>query len=82
MDKKLTDDIVAYRKGYYERNRDRYKEYVLCEVCGCRYQLFNKSHHKKLKKHILAVERKESERILRELELSKSKMNLSVQSEI
>jgi hypothetical protein len=62
----LTHDMVAYRKKYYEENKEKYKEYVTCDICGGKYQLFNKSHHKVLKKHINAVEKQEKEKILAE----------------
>jgi hypothetical protein len=46
-----------YSKKYYEKIKDTLKEYVDCEICGCRYQKWNKGHHKVSKKHIKAVEK-------------------------
>jgi len=62
----LTCDMVAYRKKYYEEHKEKYKEYITCDICGGKYQLFNKSHHKNLKKHMNAVEKQEKEKILAE----------------
>lgn len=54
--KYATDDIKAYRKIYYEQNKTKYQKTETCNICGTTYQLFNKSHHKKTKKHVIANE--------------------------
>ena len=46
---------TEYSKKYYEKIKDTLKEYVDCEICGCRYQKWNKGHHIKSKKHIKEV---------------------------
>lgn len=69
-----TNDIIAYRKQYYQEHKDDYKKTEKCEICGHTYRLYNKSHHKQLKKHINAVDRMEKEKLQKELDELKDKI--------
>jgi arginine/lysine/ornithine decarboxylase len=80
-----TFDRVQYSKDYYQKHKDEYKKEELCEICGHTYKLNNKSNHKKLKKHMIVVERlkiekaeaekvKAAAKILKELDELKSKI--------
>ena len=58
-----TYNQTQYSKKYYEKNKNTMKEYIECDICGCRYQKWNKGHHVDSKKHIKAQE------VLRDKEL-------------
>lgn len=60
-------DIIAYRKKYYEENKDKYRKSEVCEICGTTYKLYNKSHHRSSKKHIYIEERTKNEKMKNEL---------------
>ena len=51
-------------KLYYENNKHKYSETVICEGCGVEYRRYTKGAHEKTKKHITRVT---------ELELAKLK---------
>ena len=51
-----TYNQTQYSKKYYEKTKASLKEYVECDICGCRYQKWNKGHHIDSKKHIKAQE--------------------------
>ncbi len=63
----LTKDIVAYRKKYYQEHKEKYRQYATCDICGGKYQLFNKFHHRALKKHLRAIEQMEKDKEIAEL---------------
>lgn len=42
---------------WYEKNKDKLKQKVPCEICGKHYQPNNVYHHKKTKFHQLALEK-------------------------
>ena len=69
-----TKNIIEYRKQYYQEHKDDYKKTEKCEICGHTYRLYNKSHHKQLKKHKNAVDRLEKEKLQKELDELKSKI--------
>lgn len=69
-----TKDITTYRKQYYQLHKEDYKKTEKCEICGHTYRLYNKSHHKQLKKHKEVVERLEKEKIQKELDELKNKI--------
>lgn len=69
-----TKDIITYRKEYYQQHKEDYRKSEKCAICGHTYRLYNKSHHKQLKKHKEAIERMEKERIQKELDELKNKI--------
>jgi hypothetical protein len=46
-------------KKYYEKNKEKIKELVKCELCGGEYQRCSVRTHEKSKRHILSKEIKE-----------------------
>ena len=69
-----TTDNTAYMKQYYQDHKEEYKKKIICDICGGKYILYNKSHHKQLKKHKNAIEAIENEKIKKELEELKKKI--------
>ena len=69
-----TKDIITYRKQYYQEHKEDYKKSEKCNICGHTYRLYNKSHHKQLKKHKDAIERLDKEKIQKELDELKSRI--------
>jgi hypothetical protein len=51
---KTAEKRKQYNKVFYEKNKDTDIKRT-CEFCGGRYTIFNKSHHKKSKKHIKSI---------------------------
>lgn len=49
MAKKNYNPNLAFRL----RNKEKFKEKIICPICGGKYVYFNKSHHNKSKKHLL-----------------------------
>lgn len=43
---------AEYYKKFANKNKERLKETVICEICEGKYQYFNKYHHIKTKKHM------------------------------
>lgn len=41
-----------YNKNFMEKNKDKIKEKIICDVCCGSYSYYNKSKHMKSKKHI------------------------------
>jgi hypothetical protein len=50
MSKNKTEDMKEYNKKYYEKNKDKLHEKIMCE-CGEEYSKYKKSTHKKTQKH-------------------------------
>ena len=69
-----TKDIISYRKKYYQEHKEDYNKKEVCSICGHTYKIYNKSHHKRLKKHKIAVERMEKEKLQKELDELKNKI--------
>lgn len=50
-----TTDIKKYNREYMKRyinnEKNKFKEYVICEECGIKYTKWNKGHHIKTLKH-------------------------------
>lgn len=44
-------DQNKYNKNFLEKNRNKIKEKVLCDICCGSYTYFNKSKHLNSKKH-------------------------------
>ena len=40
-----------YMKTYVDKNSEKRREYVMCDICNRSYQVYNKSHHMNTKKH-------------------------------
>ena len=40
-----------YMKTYVDKNYEKRREYVVCDLCNRSYQVYNKSHHMNTKKH-------------------------------
>jgi hypothetical protein len=45
-----------YYDDYFEKNEQKLKTDYICDICGGKYKLYSKSHHKKTKKHTIAIE--------------------------
>lgn len=43
---------ATYYNKFKEKNKERLKETVICEICEGKYQYYNKYHHNKTKKHV------------------------------
>lgn len=74
----ITLDIVAYRKQYYNNNKDKHKVHIICDICGGKYHLYNKSNHYKLKKHMKIMEKIENEKVKDELQNLKDQIKLGI----
>jgi hypothetical protein len=46
-----TANIVAYRKEYYEKNKEALNEKIICKDCGTAYKKYKKSEHENTKRH-------------------------------
>lgn len=46
-----TIDMNAYMREYRIKNKEKYAEKILCEICGGSYTITNSSHHKHSDKH-------------------------------
>jgi hypothetical protein len=42
-------------KDYYEENKEKFQEKIICPDCGSEYKKYNKSHHDKTNKHQKAL---------------------------
>lgn len=47
---KQTENIIEYRRNYYNNNKDNYKT---CPYCEIDIDIFNFTNHNKTKKHII-----------------------------
>ena len=56
MSKNKTEDMVKYRQKYYEEHKEDYRQTEICDICSGSYQIWNKSAHKRSKKHKQTVE--------------------------
>lgn len=78
MSLKKTDDIKEYRKKYYQEHKEDYRQIETCEICNGSYQIWNKSAHKKSKKHKQVIEilkiKNEQLKLQQELEDLKNKI--------
>lgn len=50
-------------KIYYENNKHKYCETVICEGCGVEYRKYTKGAHEKTKKHTTKALEKELEKL-------------------
>ena len=66
---KKTENMVEYKKNYYEMHKEEYKQPEICDICKAKYQLWNKSKHKKSKKHMMVMQEIEIEQLKKQLEL-------------
>ena len=57
------ESIQEYNKQFFQKNKDRKYH---CDLCNCEVSFFNKSHHKKSKKHQLLLEKESRSTILDE----------------
>ena len=55
-------DMKNYNKEYYEKNKEKYQEKVICE-CGEKYTKYRKSLHEKSQKHKNKLIEKENLRL-------------------
>lgn len=78
MSSKKTENMTEYRKTYYENHKQDYKQTETCEVCGSKYQYWNKGQHKRTQKHQKALETKkikeEQVKLQQELDELKNKI--------
>ena len=56
MSIKKTENMTEYRKEYYEKHKEDYKQTETCGICGGKYQIWNRGQHKKTQKHKKALE--------------------------
>ncbi len=70
---KKKDDINKKYKKFKETHD--INEKICCEICGGSYTYFNKTTHKKTKKHIMEINKMELEKNKKELEKIKSIIN-------
>ena len=45
-------DRTQYFKEYFQKNKNKLTENIICDICGGKYQKMNKTIHDKSKKHI------------------------------
>jgi hypothetical protein len=50
-------------KLYYENNKDKYCETVICEGCGAEYRRYAKTAHEKTKKHTTKIMQNELDKM-------------------
>ena len=78
MSRNKTENIVEYRKKYYEEHKKDYKQTEICEICNGKFQLWNKSQHNRTQKHKKSLETKkikeEQIRLQQELDEIKTKL--------
>jgi hypothetical protein len=75
MTKSKTLDMVKYRKNYYEDHKEEYKQTETCDICGGKYQIWNKAQHKKTQKHKKIMEMLDNQqKIKQELDELKGKI--------
>jgi transposase-like protein len=48
-------DSKRYYQTFKNKNTDKIREKVKCDICGGIYSYFNKSHHKQSKMHLKAI---------------------------
>lgn len=53
-------DKATYMKEYYEKNKEKLEEEIICNECGHKYKKCKKSAHIKTKKHMLKILEKEN----------------------
>jgi hypothetical protein len=58
-------DQNKYNKNFMEKNKDKIKEKIICDICCGTYTYFNKSKHFKSSKHIKIMNKYCSKRILK-----------------
>ncbi len=73
---KKTENIVEYRKTYYEKHKEQFKKNEICNICGTSFQLWNKSAHIKSKKHKYAVINTENNNLTNELTILKKQQEI------
>ena len=59
-----TNNTKIYSKNYYQNNKDKWNEYIDCEICGGKYCRNTRTNHFKSKKHELGIK----EQKIKELE--------------
>lgn len=58
--KNKTADIAEYNKKYYQKNKEKLQEKVVCQICGKTYAKWNTTHHFKSKQHIYIEQMKKN----------------------
>jgi hypothetical protein len=60
MENEILNSKKEASKRYNAKSYEKHKgeESQFCEVCYGRFQYYNKSHHNKSKRHLLALEQK------------------------
>ena len=59
-------DKATYMKEYYEKNKNKLEEEIICEECGHKYKRCKKSAHIKTRKHLLKILENENKNIKNE----------------
>jgi hypothetical protein len=62
-----TIDKKTYMKEYRQKNINKLKERIHCDICDNFYQKYNKDHHFKTKKHVTTALIKNYEEKLKQL---------------
>jgi hypothetical protein len=81
----MSSDKNQNYKEYFEANKEKYQEKIICETCGGKYIRYNKSHHIKSKKHttaelqekvkMLEIEKEEKKDLVKNVNKLKKKIN-------
>jgi len=46
------EELIAYRKSYYEANKEKFNGDIICDLCQIRYGRSNRSRHIRSKMHL------------------------------
>ncbi len=64
----MDNNSNTYYKEYYQKNKQKWSEHKICEICGSNYCNNTKTNHYNSKKHKLAILLNEKNKQLNELE--------------
>jgi len=60
---KNEENIIEVKKSYSEIHKEELQKHMVCNICHGKYQLWNKSKHNKSKKHLIAMQELEINRM-------------------
>jgi hypothetical protein len=64
----MSNNLDTYQKEYYQKNKNKWSEYKMCDICGSNYCNNTKTNHLKSKKHKLAIVLMDKNKQLKDLE--------------